>query len=91
MNLNKNQNFTLSDELALIKIKRAKKCFLGFKQSLRAGATEIFVSSSYAKKQQDAISKNLKVTFYTLSKSFFERYSVENKRYHPVNVIGVLQ
>lgn len=77
----------ISEELALVKLRRSKKLAYGLKQNLRSNSTEFFVSETYV---QELKNLNSQKKIYLLPAKFFEKLAVEKKRMHLLNAVGAL-
>lgn len=71
-------------DLAVIKLRKSKQLLYGLKENLKSSSTEFYVSKKYL--EHKTIETDKKV--YVMSPEFFEKFCIENNRYHAVNVIG---
>lgn len=75
----------IAEELALIKLRKSSKLVYGLKQNLRSDSKEFFVSTTYVDNLKDLESSK---KIYVVSAKFLEKFAIEKKRMHMINVIG---
>lgn len=76
---------TMKEDLALVRTKRMKNYLYGLRQNLKSPSRQIYMNIKYFEKLKDLKSDK---KIYLLPKSFFEKFAIEQKRSHVINVIG---